>query len=240
MAGGARPGPGPRRRVAGRPGPQHVGPGRRRAARVAAGARRRPRSTPRPSTSCCPWSPSCPRTARTGLLVGHNPGLEELVEHLVGEPVRAADLGAGPGRRTRAVVGRRSRAPAGSGRVAARRAVSSRAGRGVARTPGAGGVSGAWTRPRASPPSWPMRRARCRAGRAPRRRSTRSSPSPPSSSDGCDLVGISVVHRGGIDTPAASDEPLRRVDELQFELKEGPCYDALRTHETVCSRDLAT
>jgi len=32
---------------------------------------------------------------------------------------------------------------------------------------------------------------------------------------------------------------LRRIDELQFELKEGPCYDALRTHETVCSRDLA-
>ena len=29
-----------------------------------------------------------PETARTGLLVGHNPGLEDLVEHLVGEPVR--------------------------------------------------------------------------------------------------------------------------------------------------------
>lgn len=56
---------------------------------------------------------------------------------------------------------------------------------------------------------------------------------------GCDLVGISVVRRGGIDTPAASDEQLRRVDELQFELKEGPCFDALRTHETVCSGDLA-
>ena len=31
-----------------------------------------------------------PETARTGLLVGHNPGLEDLVEHLVGEPVRLA------------------------------------------------------------------------------------------------------------------------------------------------------
>ena len=29
-----------------------------------------------------------PRSARTALLVGHNPGLEELVEHLVGEHVR--------------------------------------------------------------------------------------------------------------------------------------------------------
>jgi GAF domain-containing protein len=56
---------------------------------------------------------------------------------------------------------------------------------------------------------------------------------------GCDLVGISVVHRNGIETPAASDEALRRIDELQFELKEGPCYDALHTHETVCSLDLA-
>jgi GAF domain-containing protein len=56
---------------------------------------------------------------------------------------------------------------------------------------------------------------------------------------GCDLVGISIVHHSGIETPAASDESLRRIDELQFELKEGPCYDALRTHETVCSRDLA-
>ncbi len=56
----------------------------------------------------------------------------------------------------------------------------------------------------------------------------------------CDLVGISVVHPDGIDTPAASGEALRRVDELQFELKEGPCYDALRTHATMCSPDLAT
>jgi GAF domain-containing protein len=57
---------------------------------------------------------------------------------------------------------------------------------------------------------------------------------------GCDLVGISVVHRDGVDTPAASDEALRRADELQFQLREGPCYDAVRTRETVCSADLAT
>lgn len=57
---------------------------------------------------------------------------------------------------------------------------------------------------------------------------------------GCDLVGISVVHPDGIDTPAGSDEALNRIDELQFQMKEGPCFDALRTHETVRSRDLAT
>lgn len=57
---------------------------------------------------------------------------------------------------------------------------------------------------------------------------------------GCDLVGISIVREDGIDTPAGSDEALNRIDELQFRLKEGPCFDALIQHETVHSRDLAT
>lgn len=56
---------------------------------------------------------------------------------------------------------------------------------------------------------------------------------------GCDLVGISIVHSDRIDTPAGSTEALSRIDELQFTLKEGPCYDALRTHEIVRSDDLA-
>jgi GAF domain-containing protein len=56
---------------------------------------------------------------------------------------------------------------------------------------------------------------------------------------GCDLVGISIVHSGGIDTPVGSDETLNRIDELQFVVKEGPCFDALRMHEIVHSRDLA-
>ncbi len=56
---------------------------------------------------------------------------------------------------------------------------------------------------------------------------------------GCDLVGISVVHSDGIDTPVGSDETLNRIDELQFVLKEGPCFDALHTNEVVHSRDLA-
>ena len=56
---------------------------------------------------------------------------------------------------------------------------------------------------------------------------------------GCDLVGISIVRPDGIDTPAGSDERLNRIDELQFRLREGPCFDALRTHDFVHSRDLA-
>ena len=58
--------------------------------------------------------------------------------------------------------------------------------------------------------------------------------------DGCDLVGISVVHPGGIETPAGSDDALNRIEELQFTLKEGPCFDALHNHETVQSDDLST
>ena len=56
---------------------------------------------------------------------------------------------------------------------------------------------------------------------------------------GCDLVGISVVRSGGIETQAGSDKTLNRIDELQFVLKEGPCFDALHRHEIVHSPDLA-
>jgi GAF domain-containing protein len=57
---------------------------------------------------------------------------------------------------------------------------------------------------------------------------------------GCDYAGVSIVHRRDvIDTPAASNEKVRALDELQFELKEGPCFDAIWTRETVHSGDLA-
>ena len=56
---------------------------------------------------------------------------------------------------------------------------------------------------------------------------------------GCDMAGVSVVHPGGIDTSAASDEALTRIDGLQYEIGEGPCLDALQQHETVSSPDLA-
>lgn len=56
---------------------------------------------------------------------------------------------------------------------------------------------------------------------------------------GCDLVGISIITPDGIDTPAGTDEALNRIDELQFEMREGPCFDALEMHELVHSRNLA-
>jgi GAF domain-containing protein len=58
--------------------------------------------------------------------------------------------------------------------------------------------------------------------------------------DGCDMAGVSVVHKTRIDTPAATDETLRLIDEAQFEMKQGPCLDALTERETTTSNDLSS
>jgi GAF domain-containing protein len=55
----------------------------------------------------------------------------------------------------------------------------------------------------------------------------------------CDYAGISVVRPSGVETPAATDEALRRIDELQYELGEGPCLSALRQTDVVVSSNLA-
>lgn len=58
---------------------------------------------------------------------------------------------------------------------------------------------------------------------------------------GCDAAGVCVVYRGDrIDTHATSTNDLRQIDELQHELDEGPCLDALRQDHTVVSSDLST
>jgi len=57
--------------------------------------------------------------------------------------------------------------------------------------------------------------------------------------DGCELAGVSVVTRGGIETLAATSDALRKIDQLQHDLEQGPCRDALRRHEVVTSGDLA-
>lgn len=56
---------------------------------------------------------------------------------------------------------------------------------------------------------------------------------------GCDLAGVSIRSSTQVRTLAASNEFLRQIDDLQFQLTEGPCYDALRLHEVVVSDDLA-
>ncbi|NPD04888.1 GAF and ANTAR domain-containing protein [Nocardioides sp. zg-1308] len=56
----------------------------------------------------------------------------------------------------------------------------------------------------------------------------------------CDHVGVSLVERHAIRTPAASSERLRMLDEAQYALREGPCREAIRSESTVIVGDLAT
>lgn len=58
--------------------------------------------------------------------------------------------------------------------------------------------------------------------------------------DACDYVGISLVERNRIRTPAASTEKVREIDELQYELGEGPCRESIRSHATIIVEDLHT
>lgn len=51
---------------------------------------------------------------------------------------------------------------------------------------------------------------------------------------GIDHVGISVGHRDGrVETVAATDAKVRALDQLQYELGEGPCVYALRAERPV-------
>jgi GAF domain-containing protein len=55
---------------------------------------------------------------------------------------------------------------------------------------------------------------------------------------GADHAGITLVNGKELTTPAASAELVRRVDQVQYSVGEGPCLDAARRHETVRSDDL--
>lgn len=57
--------------------------------------------------------------------------------------------------------------------------------------------------------------------------------------DPCDLADIWLVRPRGIETIAASDAELERLDQLQFELGEGPVLDALRQTDVLAVSDLA-
>ena len=51
---------------------------------------------------------------------------------------------------------------------------------------------------------------------------------------GIDHAGVSVTHRDGrIETLAATDQLVLQLDELQYELNEGPCLDAIRRDRVV-------
>ncbi|MCW2735532.1 GAF and ANTAR domain-containing protein [Nocardioides sp.] len=56
---------------------------------------------------------------------------------------------------------------------------------------------------------------------------------------GCDHAGITINDRGGLVTRVTSDDLVRRANELQHELGEGPCLDLMRDQDTLVSTDLA-
>jgi transcriptional regulator with GAF, ATPase, and Fis domain len=59
--------------------------------------------------------------------------------------------------------------------------------------------------------------------------------------EGCEAAGVSLVHgKRRVDTPAASAHVVVIGDQLQSELGNGPCLDAIWEEETVYVRDLAT
>jgi len=55
---------------------------------------------------------------------------------------------------------------------------------------------------------------------------------------GCAAAGISLITRREITTAAATDQAVRLGDEMQYELDEGPCLDAVRSEEVVRSDDV--
>ncbi|HEV7949482.1 MAG TPA: antitermination regulator, partial [Glaciihabitans sp.] len=56
---------------------------------------------------------------------------------------------------------------------------------------------------------------------------------------GCDFAGVSVIHPSQRpDSPAVTDGIVAKVNQLQYELKEGPCLDAIYTEHTIYARDL--
>jgi GAF domain-containing protein len=58
--------------------------------------------------------------------------------------------------------------------------------------------------------------------------------------DHCDMAGVSVATSSRVRTLAASSDLLRIIDDLQFQLREGPCFDTLRSQDAVTANDLAT
>ncbi|MGH9263455.1 MAG: GAF and ANTAR domain-containing protein [Acidimicrobiales bacterium] len=56
--------------------------------------------------------------------------------------------------------------------------------------------------------------------------------------DACEFAGIFLVENGRITSPAASNDVPRKVDEIQSELGEGPCIDAIKEHEVFKTGEL--
>lgn len=59
--------------------------------------------------------------------------------------------------------------------------------------------------------------------------------------DGCDYCGVSIRRgRGRVETPAATHSVVEQCDELQYELSEGPCLDAIWVEDVYVVDDMST
>ncbi len=56
--------------------------------------------------------------------------------------------------------------------------------------------------------------------------------------DACEFAGISLVEKAKITSPAASNDIPKKVDEIQSEVGEGPCIDAIKEHEVFQTGEL--
>ena len=56
--------------------------------------------------------------------------------------------------------------------------------------------------------------------------------------DACEFAGISLVEKRKITSPASSNDIPRRVDEIQSEVGEGPCIDAIKEHDVFQTGEL--
>lgn len=58
--------------------------------------------------------------------------------------------------------------------------------------------------------------------------------------DGCDHASIDIIEKRKIHPVAPTSDVAARISEIESELEEGPCYDAIREHEVFHSDDLAS
>ena len=57
--------------------------------------------------------------------------------------------------------------------------------------------------------------------------------------DGADLAGITLVSKSGaLSTPAATEELVREIDRVQYEVRQGPCLSAAWDRLTMLANDL--
>ncbi|MBW3651647.1 MAG: GAF domain-containing protein, partial [Actinobacteria bacterium] len=57
--------------------------------------------------------------------------------------------------------------------------------------------------------------------------------------NGCESAGISLIEKRKITTAASSNDTPEQVDAIQYETDQGPCLEAIRDHEVLCTDDLA-